>query len=543
MSEDFARKVVYQVYPKSFADSNGDGVGDLRGIIDHVDYIASLGVDVVWFNPFFPSPGNDNGYDVSDYKAIDPAMGTMADFEELCQRLAEHGIDVMLDMVLNHVSTEHEWFQRALAGDEHYQKFFYLRDPQPDGSLPTNWVSKFGGPAWAPFGDTGRYYLRLYDVSQADLDWHNPEVRWELIDVVNFWRSKGVHGFRFDVINVIGKPEVLEDAPAGVDDRSMYTDGPQVDEWLHELNINSFGQDPNHITVGEMSSTSIERCVGYSVPANQELDMVFSFHHLKTDYVDGRKWSIKEFDPRALKHVLNEWALGMQAGGGWNALFFNNHDQPRAINRFADPVNYHYESATALATIIHALRGTPYIYQGEEIGMTDPDYTSMESYVDVEAHNAYAELRERGLDGAEAFRIVHSKARDNSRTPMQWTPGPGAGFTTGTPWLAPTNQDTINVASGKPITDYYRELIALRKRSDAIAYGEYAPFELDHPHVYAFTRVAADERLLVAVNLSCAAQHLGGVAPAEQVLGNYDSVTFEDGGVVLQPYQATILPF
>ena len=433
--------VVYQIYPKSFRDSTGDGVGDLRSIIEKVDYIASLGVDHVWFNPFFPSPGRDNGYDISDYCAIDPAMGTMEDFEDLVAALGKRGIGVMLDMVLNHVSTDHEWFQRALAGDPEYQDYFYLLPPKEDGSLPTNWVSKFGGPAWAPFGDTGLYYLCLYDRTQADLNWHNPAVRAQAARVVNFWRSKGVKDFRFDVINVIGKTLPLEDAPAGTDDRYMYTDGPLVHDYLRELSAASFGQDPDAMTVGEMSSTTVEACVGYSNPANGELSMVFSFHHLKVDYANGDKWTRVPYDFAALKRILNEWALGMQAGGGWNALFWNNHDQPRAIDRFADPVNYHVESATMLATVIHLLRGTPYVYMGEEIGMTDPAYRSIEDYVDIEARNAYKELTAGGMEPQEAFAVVHSKARDNARTPMQWNAEvPGAGFTTGTPWLRPTNQ-------------------------------------------------------------------------------------------------------
>ena len=442
----FKNSVIYQIYPKSFKDSTGDGIGDLRGIIDNIPYIASLGVDYVWFNPFFPSPQRDNGYDISDYCSIDPAMGTMEDFDELVAALESHGIGVMLDMVLNHTSTDHEWFQRALAGEKKYQDYYYIRPPQPDGSLPTNWVSKFGGPAWAPFGETGDYYLHLYDPAQADLDWHNPDVRAEAAKVVNFWRNRGVHGFRFDVINVIGKGSQLLDAPLGTDDRKMYTDGPDVHAYLRELNEASFGRDEDSVTVGEMSSTSVEACAGYSNPGNHELNMVFSFHHLKVDYANGDKWTRVPYDFAALKRILNEWALGMQAGGGWNALFWNNHDQPRAINRFADPVNYHVESATMLATVIHLLRGTPYVYMGEEIGMTDPAYRSIEDYVDIEARNAYKELTAGGMESQEAFAVVHSKARDNARTPMQWNAEvPGAGFTTGTPWLRPTNQGAVNV--------------------------------------------------------------------------------------------------
>ena len=492
--------VVYQIYPKSFRDSSGDGVGDLRGIIEKVDYIASLGVDHVWFNPFFPSPGRDNGYDVSDYCAIDPAMGTMEDFEELVAALGEHGIGVMLDMVLNHTSTEHKWFQRALAGDPVYQDYYYLLPLKEDGSLPTNWVSKFGGPAWAPFGDTGLYYLCLYDRTQADLNWHNPAVRAEAAGVVNFWRSKGVKDFRFDVINVIGKTLPLQDAPAGTDDPRMYTDGPLVHDYLRELCAASFGQDPEAMTVGEMSSTTVEACAGYSNPANGELSMVFSFHHLKVDYADGVKWTRVPYDFAALKRIIDEWATGMQAGGGWNALFWNNHDQPRALDRFGDADRFRYESATMLAAAIHLMRGTPYVYMGEEIGMSDPGYTTIDDYVDVEARNAFVELVDAGHDREEAFRIVHSKARDNARTPMQWDSSAGAGFTDGTPWLRPTNQAEVSVAHEETagrILPFYKRLISLRKSTPVISEGDYEPYAPDHPDVLAYIRRHEGRRLLV----------------------------------------------
>lgn len=539
----FRDKVVYQIYPKSFYDSTGNGTGDLRGVIEKVPYIASLGVDMVWFNPFFPSPQRDNGYDVSDYCDIDPAMGTMSDFDELVKRLDDHGIGVMLDMVFNHTSVEHEWFQRALAGDEYYQAYYYLRRPKPDGTLPTNWVSKFGGPAWEPFGNTGLYYLHLFDRTQADLDWHNPAVRAEAAKVVNFWRGHGVRGFRFDVINLIGKQEELLDAPVGTDDRFMYTDGPDVHAYLHELNRESFGQDPEVLTVGEMSSTTVEACVGYSNPDNQELDMVFSFHHLKVDYQGGQKWTKIPFNLPALKSILDEWAQGMQAGNGWNALFWNNHDQPRAIDRFGDPLRYRVESATMLATVIHLLRGTPYVYMGEEIGMIDPAYTTIADYVDVEAINAHAALVSAGLGASEAFRIVGAKARDNARTPMQWDDSATAGFTVGVPWLKPTNQHLINVAaeeSGGRILPYYRRLIALRKERSIIAEGDYESFALEHPEVFGYIRSWQGQRLLVLANFRGAEtvieipqEFCGG----EVLIANYDAPGIERT-MHLQPYAA-----
>lgn len=499
----FRDQVIYQVYPKSFYDSNGDGVGDLQGIIEKIPYIASLGVDMVWFNPFFASPQRDNGYDISDYYAINPDLGTMDDAENLIASLQEHGIGVMFDMVFNHISTEHEWFQRALAGEEKYQDYFYIREPKADGSFPTNWESKFGGEAWAPFGDTGKYFLCLYDKTQADLNWHNPALRKELYDVANFWLEKGVRGLRFDVLNVIGKSELLEDAPPGMIDKLLYTDTPRVHPWIHEMNQETFGKYDGTITVGEMSSTTLENSIRYSNPESQELDMVFNFHHLKVDYEDGQKWTQAPFDFHVLKNLLNDWAVGMQEGNGWNALFWNNHDQPRAINRFADPVNFHAESATMLATVIHLLRGTPYIYQGEEIGMVDPQYIDIEEYVDVEARNAYVSLIADGKTETEAFAIVASKARDNSRTPMQWDSSANAGFTTGEPWLRPTTFETINVEheqkEGK-ILPYYKKLIQLRKENLLISEGEYESYALEHDAVFAYTRKYQGEKLLVLNN-------------------------------------------
>lgn len=441
---DLGKKVIYQIYPKSFYDSNGDGIGDLQGIIQKIDYIKKLNVDMIWFNPFFVSPQNDNGYDIADYYNIDPRFGTMADFEELVKKLKEIHVGVMLDMVLNHCSTENIWFKKALAGDEKYRKFFYLRQGK-EGKLPNNWQSKFGGPAWSKFGDTDDYYLHLYDPTQADLDWHNPEVRQELFKVVNFWRSKGVHGFRFDVINVTGKAEKLVDSTDPVEEKKLYTDTPVVHKYLKELNTATFGKDPESITVGEMSSTTIANSIEYSKPSEHELSMVFTFHHLKVDYQDGEKWSKIPFDFMKLKELFTEWQEKMDQGGGWNALFWNNHDQPWALTRFGDTGKYREKSAEMLATATHLMRGTPYIYMGEEIGMIDPDYSSMDDYVDIEAKNAFKALTKKGLSDQEAFEIVKSKARDNSRVPMHWNNEKYAGFSEYKPWLMPTDQARINV--------------------------------------------------------------------------------------------------
>lgn len=501
--QNLGQKVIYQIYPKSFYDANGDGIGDLRGIIEKIDYIKKLNVDMIWFNPFYVSPQNDNGYDIANYREIDPLFGTMADFEELQAKLADIGVGVMLDMVLNHCSTEHEWFKKALAGDEKYRKFFYLRPGKPDGSLPNNWQSKFGGPAWSKFGDTDLYYLHLYDPTQADLDWHNPEVRKELEDVVNFWRGKGVRGFRFDVINVIGKSEDLVDSTDPTEEKTLYTDTPVVHDYLKELNRTTFGQDEDSITVGEMSSTTIPNSVRYTNPKEKELSMVFTFHHLKVDYKDGEKWTKTPFDFMKLKDLLSSWQTGMTEGGGWNAVFWNNHDQPWALNRFGDPVHYREKSAEMLAATIHFLRGTPFIYQGEELGMVNPDYQSMDEYVDVECKNAYQELLDKGMSEDEAFAIIKAKSRDNSRVPMHWDDSKYAGFSQVKPWLLPTHQDEINVkkelAEGE-VFAFYQKLIALRKQEAVISAGGFREILPDDQQVFAYVRELDGEKLVVFNN-------------------------------------------
>ncbi len=489
-------KVVYQIYPKSYKDTTENGIGDFRGIIEKIPYLAKLGVDMVWLNPFYPSPQRDNGYDISDYMAVDPLFGDMADFEEMVCVGKEHKIDFMLDMVLNHCSTEHEWFQKALAGDKYYQDFFFIQDQ------PTDWQSKFGGSAWAPFGDTGKYYLHLFDETQADLNWRNPNVRKELFKVVNFWRDKGVKGFRFDVINLIGKDEVSVDCPEN-EGKPAYTDKPIVHNYLRMMNQATFGSDDSFMTVGEMSSTTMENCVLYSSPDRQELSMTFNFHHLKVDYKDGQKWTLAPFDFEELKSLYHSWGKEMSDKDGWSALFWNNHDQPRALNRFVDIQNFRKEGATMLAASIHLSRGTPYIYMGEEIGMIDPDYDSMADYVDVESLNAYQMLLEEGKSQQEAFQIIQAKSRDNSRIPMQWDASENAGFSTGTPWLkAGKSYKYINVENEiqGPIFTFYQDLIRLRKEMPIISEGSYKPAFEDSKQVYAFERQFEDQKLLVLNN-------------------------------------------
>ena len=529
------KKVVYQIYPKSYKDTTGNGVGDLRGIISKLPYLEELGVDVIWLNPFYPSPQRDNGYDISDYTAVNPLFDSMADFEDLFQKVKAYGIDIMLDMVLNHCSTEHEWFQKALAGDRYYQDFFILRDQ------PTNWASKFGGNAWAPFGDTGKYYLHLFDVTQADLNWRNPHVRKELFKVVNFWRDKGVTCFRFDVINLIGKDEVLKDNDQ-FDGKPEYTDRPIAHDYLKMLNQATFGQDSDSMTVGEMSFTDIPNCIQYSNPNSHELDMVFNFHHLKVDYDQGQKWTLKPFDFAELKTLFHTWGEEMSEGGGWSALFWNNHDQPRALNRFVDVEHFRNEGATMLAASIHLSRGTPYIYMGEEIGMLDPDYESMANYVDVESINAYQALRSAGKTESQAFAIVQAKSRDNSRIPMQWNDEENAVFSTGQPWLqvGKTYRD-INVAKEKsgPIFTFYQELIALRKILPIIAEGSYQSAYQDNPYIYAFERPYGKQRLLVCNNFFAKTVKVPlpkAYQEGRVLLSNYPEEALSDT-ITLKPYQ------
>ena len=529
------KKVVYQIYPKSYKDTTGNGVGDLRGIIRKLPYLEELGVDVIWLNPFYPSPQRDNGYDISDYTAVNPLFDSMADFEDLVQKVKAYGIDIMLDMVLNHCSTEHEWFQKALAGDRYYQDFFILRDQ------PTNWASKFGCNAWAPFGDTGKYYLHLFDVTQADLNWRNPHVRKELFKVVNFWRDKGVTCFRFDVINLIGKDEVLKDNDQ-FDGKPEYTDRPIAHDYLKMLNQATFGQDSDSMTVGEMSFTDIPNCIQYSNPNSHELNMVFNFHHLKVDYDQGQKWTLKPFDFAELKTLFHTWGEEMSEGGGWSALFWNNHDQPRALNRFVDVEHFRNEGATMLAASIHLSRGTPYIYMGEEIGMLDPDYESMANYVDVESINAYQALRSAGKTESQAFAIVQAKSRDNSRIPMQWNDEENAVFSTGQPWLqvGKTYRD-INVAKEKsgPIFTFYQELIALRKILPIIAEGSYQSAYQDNPYIYAFERQYGKQRLLVCNNFFAKTVKVPlpkAYQEGRVLLSNYPEEALSDT-ITLKPYQ------
>lgn len=538
-------KVVYQIYPKSFCDSNGDGIGDLNGIISRLDYLQDLGVDYIWLTPVYPSPQRDNGYDVADYCGIDPVYGTMDDFERLVKEAKSRGISLMMDMVFNHTSTQHEWFQKALAGDEKYIDYYIFREGMSD-KIPTNWESKFGGSAWKYEDRLGKWYLHLFDETQADLNWKNENVRNELADVLKFWKTKGVEGFRFDVVNLISKPDKYEDDEIG-DGRRFYTDGPNVHQFIKEM-TKAAGLD-EMMTVGEMSSTSIENCVRYSNPKEKELSMVFSFHHLKVDYPDGNKWELAPCDHRQLQHLFVQWQEEMQEKGGWNALFWCNHDQPRSVSRFGDDGQYRTESAKALALLTHMMRGTPYIYQGEELGMTNPGFETLKQYKDVESLNYYEILRSRGKSSEEAMAVIKERSRDNGRTPMQWDATENAGFTKGEPWISlSANYDEINAASQtddpSSVYSFYKRLIRFRKEHEAVSDGTIRFAGTNAPDIYFYIRECENEKLAVIVNLSKEEREITAdgekikVDKGQIVLSNYEDVG-QDG--LLRPYEAFVV--
>ena len=543
---NFEDKVVYQVYPKSFYDSNNDGIGDLNGITEKLDYIKYLGADYIWITPFFISPQRDNGYDVADYCNIDPAYGTMEDFDRLSAEAKKRGIGIMLDMVFNHTSTEHKWFKKALAGEKKFQDFYIFKKGEK-GTPHTNWASKFGGNAWEYVEELESYYLHLFDKTQADLNWENPEVREEIYKVVKFWLDKGVNGFRFDVVNLISKPEKFENDYEG-DGRRFYTDGPKIHEYLKGLNLNTFGQKNDIITVGEMSSTSMENCFKYSGKKENELSMVFNFHHLKVDYKNKDKWALQPFDFQELKDILNSWQVGMQEHDAWSALFWCNHDQPRVVSRFGDDKNYWKKSAKMLGTVIHMLRGTPYIYQGEEIGMTNAYFDNISQYRDVESINYHKILMNNGLSNEEAMKIVMERSRDNGRTPMQWSDEINGGFSKGTPWIESIkNYRDINVKNQiddeDSILNYYRKLIALRKKYRVIALGKTIPLAEKDKNIYMFKREFKNEELLVINNFygnSCEVDLDFDIEGFECILSNEDMNKKLDKNLKLEAYDSFV---
>lgn len=549
------KSVVYQIYPKSFHDTTGNGVGDLQGIISRLPYLNKLGVDVIWLTPIYASPQKDNGYDISDYYSIHEEYGTMGDFDELVEKAHQRDIKVIMDIVVNHTSTEHKWFKEARKSKSNpYRDYYIWKDPKADGSPPTNWESKFGGNAWELDEKTGQYYLHLFDVTQADLNWENEKLRKEVYEMMNFWFEKGVDGFRLDVINLISKNQSFPDddgSTAPGDGRKFYTDGPRAHEFIHEMNNEVFSKHES-LTVGEMSSTTIDHCIQYSNPESKELSMTFNFHHLKVDYPNGEKWALGEMDFLSLKEILSTWQTGMNKGNGWNALFWCNHDQPRVVSRYGNDKEYHKESAKMLATTIHMMQGTPYIYQGEEFGMTDPKFNSIEEYRDVESLNMYNILKEKGMSDEEILEILKRKSRDNSRTPVQWNSSPHAGFTSGTPWIdVAGNYKEINaknaLADSDSIFYHYQKLISLRKQYDVITTGNYKLLLENDPQIFAYIRQTFNEKLLVVNNFYD--QHTEFILPEHVIvegynrdilLSNYKDSSLSFESLKLRPYESII---
>ena len=541
---------IYQIYPKSFCDSGNKGTGDIQGIISKLDYLQRLGIDAIWLTPVYQSPMIDNGYDISDYYEINPDFGTMADFDQLLDEAHQRGIRLIMDIVVNHTSTEHQWFQSAL-GDKNspYRDYYIWHDPV-EGKAPNNWLSKFGGSAWELDEATEQYYLHLFAKQQADLNWENPQVRAEVKRVINFWAEKGVDGFRLDVINLISKQQEFANDELG-DGRRFYTDGPRVHEYLQEISQAVF-KKYGSVTVGEMSSTTLEHCQQYSSLDGKELSMVFNFHHLKVDYAHGDKWTQAPFDFLLLKQIFNHWQTGLN-GKGWGALFWCNHDQPRIVSRLGDDKQYRGESAKMLAASIHMMQGTPYIYQGEEFGMTNPGYTSIDQYRDVESTNMYdIMVHQQGVKHDEMMAILAQKSRDNSRTPMQWNRDLYAGFSKAQPWLEiADNYQEINAEQAEQHYDsvfyFYQQLIQLRKQIEVITTGDYLDLYPEHDAVFGYQRRSQQQTLICLNNYY--AQETECVLPsdfessqASYVLGNYQGLPQEvSRHQVLRPYETRII--
>jgi oligo-1,6-glucosidase/alpha-glucosidase len=539
--------VVYQVYPRSFADSDGDGVGDLQGIIDRLDYVASLGVDVIWLNPVYESPQRDNGYDISDYRAIHEEYGTMADWEELLAEIHARDMKLIMDLVVNHTSVDHEWFQRSRAGDPEYEDYYIWREGDGDGP-PNNWESFFGGSAWEYDEERGEYYLHLYDTSQPDLDWRNPSVRQKVFDTIEWWLERGIDGFRMDVINLLSKVEGLPDGDPDSEwvGSEHFIDGPEMMDYLTALDEQVLS-NYDVMTVGEMPQLTVEKAKQYA-GEDGPLDMAFHFQHTKLDYADGRRWSVGDWSLTELKTITRRWQDGL-AGDGWNALYWENHDQPRVVSRYGDPERFHRESATLLGTYLFTLSGTPYIYQGQELGMTNATWETIDDLRDVDAINHARELLAEG--GYERFDdvrdVVGYRTRDNARTPMQWDSTENAGFTDGEPWIQVNdNYEEINVTaqeSTQSVLNYYRELVALREEHDALVYGDYEALRPDDDVLFAYTRslegaASGSERILTVLNVSGGTESLSlpGLAEGRLLLSNYDGEETE----TLAPYEARV---
>ncbi|UCZ54088.1 alpha,alpha-phosphotrehalase [Bacillus shivajii] len=554
LNEWWRRSVVYQIYPKSFNDTMGTGVGDLQGIIEKLDYLKELGVDVIWLTPVYKSPQKDNGYDISDYYNIHEEYGTMEDFDQLLEEAHKRDLKIIMDIVVNHTSTEHKWFKESQSSkDNPYRNYYIWKDPV-DGKEPTNWQSKFGGNAWEYDEKTGQYYLHLFDVTQADLNWENEEVRENVYEMMHYWFEKGVDGFRLDVINLISKDQSFPNDDGSVapgDGRKFYTDGPRVHEFMQEMNKKVFSKY-DVMTVGEMSSTTIDHCIKYTRPDRNELSMTFNFHHLKVDYPNGEKWTTAPFDFKALKQILSTWQVEMNKGGGWNALFWCNHDQPRIVSRYGNDEEYHNESAKMLATTIHMMQGTPYIYQGEEFGMTNPKFETIDAYRDVETLNIYKEMKENGVPQERIMEIIKEKSRDNSRTPVQWNDSTNGGFTEGTPWIpVASNYKKINAEAAlkdeQSVFYHYKKLIQLRKELDILTYGDYNLILDDDDRLFAYVREMEGEKLLVINHFYDgeatfeAPEGLGiNNYHVELIVSNYTDSPEDPRSITLRPYESLV---
>ena len=556
--EWFHSAVVYQVYPRSFADSNGDGVGDIPGIISKLDYLERLGVDVVWLSPVYRSPHDDNGYDISDYQDIDPVFGTLSDLDELIAGLHERGMKLVMDLVVNHTSDEHPWFEESRASKDSAKRDWYWwrpprsgREPGSPDAAPNNWESFFSGPAWAYDETTGEYYLHLFSTKQPDLNWENPEVRHAVHTMMNWWLDRGVDGFRMDVINFISKDPSLPDGPVLPghtygNGSASFICGPKIHEYLHEMHEAVFaGRSGALMTVGEMPGVTVDEAILFTDPSRGEVDMVFQFEHVGLDHA-GSKWEPTELRLTDLKASLGRWQDGL-AERGWNSLYWGNHDQPRAVSRFGDDGEYRELSAKMLAGVLHLHRGTPFIYQGEELGMTNMTFASVSEYRDIEVLNHYRESTERlGMAPAAALAAIARMNRDNARTPFHWDAGENAGFTTGTPWIAVNpNASSINadeqLSRPDSVFSFYRELVRLRHEHTVISDGDFTMLLPDDEEVYAFVRRHQDKELLVLGNFSSGDRSADLDDPtwadAERLLGNYP----RGQGLELRPWEFAAL--
>jgi oligo-1,6-glucosidase len=550
--------VVYQIYPRSFQDSNGDGIGDLRGIIGRLDYLKELGVDVVWLSPVYKSPNDDNGYDISDYQDIMDEFGTLADWEELLAQMHARGIRMVMDLVVNHSSDEHPWFIESRKSKDNPYRDFYIWRPARDGREPNNWESFFSGSVWQYDKTTDEYYLHLFSKKQPDLNWENPAVREKIYEMMRWWLDKGIDGFRMDVITMLSKTPGLPDAPVTSDKPyqwggQYFIHGPRLMEYLSEMNREVLAK-ADIMTVGEAVMATTEHAIDLTNEETGHLNMLFQFEHMDLDRVPGgmsAKWSLKPWDLLDLKRVMTRWQSDLE-GKGWNSLYLSNHDQPRSVSRFGDDRQYRVQSAKLLGTFLHMLQGTPYVYQGEEIGMTNVRFPSIDDYRDIETLNMYQEfVHDRGVDPAIVMATIHAKSRDNARTPMQWDDSPNAGFTTGTPWIGVNpNSTEINVrdalADPDSVFHYYKKLIRLRKENPVVVLGRYDLLLEAHEEIYAFTRTHGSDRLLVILNFTANRPVFAlpaGIAYSgkDLVISNYEVEPAEDIALLtLRPYEALV---